>query len=171
MWRKQLSLDHLQDQGDIGALQEEKDRTVALLHQWGLCGESSCFQVYGYHHHEALTWSTISLKKAQQRSKLLRLLKRHHSFETLLVSVYPCSIKSIISYCLCPWFGELYNCGQKHSSGSLPLPRKSLASLPHLMITPRVPLPRETKEHFNKRILLWTLNIWTASIREKIQVS
>ena len=50
------------------------------------------------------TWSTNAselLKKVQQRLYFLRVLSQR-----LLVSFYRCSVKSILTYCICVWYAS-----------------------------------------------------------------
>lgn len=50
------------------------------------------------------TWSantTGTIKEAQQRLYFLRLLRKNHLSQKLLVSFYHCSIESVLTYCLC----------------------------------------------------------------------
>ncbi|KAF7661286.1 hypothetical protein LDENG_00265940 [Lucifuga dentata] len=67
----------------------------------GECVERvSDFRFLGVHIEEDLTWSanTIALvKKAQQRLYFLRILRKNHLTQKLLVSFYHCSIESILS--------------------------------------------------------------------------
>ena len=65
---------------------------------------------------EDLTWGTNTaelVKKAQQRLYFLRILKRHNIPQKLPVSFYRCSIKSILTYCLCVWFASCTVAQQK----------------------------------------------------------
>lgn len=69
----------------------------------------AAFKFLGVTIEEDLTWSantTALVKKAQQRMYFLRLLKKNHLCEKLLVSFYRCSIKSILTYCVCAWFSS-----------------------------------------------------------------
>ncbi|KAK3525679.1 hypothetical protein QTP70_004898 [Hemibagrus guttatus] len=55
---------------------------------------------------EDLTWSvnTSELLKAQQRLHFLRVLRKNNITQRLLVSFYQCSIKSLLTYCICVWY-------------------------------------------------------------------
>ncbi|KAK0131847.1 hypothetical protein N1851_033363 [Merluccius polli] len=41
-----------------------------------------------------------TVKKAQQRLHFLRILRKHHLEEKLLLSFYRCSIESVLAYCI-----------------------------------------------------------------------
>lgn len=68
---------------------------------------ASNFRFLGVHLEEHLTWSTntsATIKKAHQRLYFLRVLRKNHLTQELLVSFYRCSIESILTYCICVWF-------------------------------------------------------------------
>lgn len=63
-----------------------------------------CF--LGVHIKEELSWSVNTselLKKAQQRLHFLRVLRKNHICQRLLVSFYRCSTESILTHCMCVW--------------------------------------------------------------------
>lgn len=56
---------------------------------------------------DELSWSantTAVVKKAQQRLHFLRVLRRNHLEEKLLVTFYRATIDSILTYCITAWY-------------------------------------------------------------------
>ncbi|KAK0151012.1 hypothetical protein N1851_007892 [Merluccius polli] len=80
---------------------------MELLHINGECVERvPVFKFLGTHITEDLFWTTNihhMVKKAQQRLHFLRILRKHHLVEKLLVS-YRCSIESVLAYCISAWY-------------------------------------------------------------------
>lgn len=74
----------------------------------GVCVERvSSFKFLGTHLSEDLTWTVNTaalVKKAQQRLHFLRVLRRNHLEERLLVSFYQATIESVLTYCVTVWF-------------------------------------------------------------------
>ncbi len=69
----------------------------------------SDFRFLGIHMEDNLTWSvntTIIIKAAQQRLHFLRILRNYQLTQNLLVSIYRCSVESILTYCICVWFSS-----------------------------------------------------------------
>uniref|UniRef100_A0A671XUC4 Reverse transcriptase domain-containing protein n=1 Tax=Sparus aurata TaxID=8175 RepID=A0A671XUC4_SPAAU len=67
----------------------------------------SDFRYLGIQIEEDLPWSantSVTIKKAQQRLYFLRLLRKNHRSQKLLVSFYCCSIESVLTYCMCVWY-------------------------------------------------------------------
>ena len=91
----------------------------------------SDFRFLGLQMEEDLSWSantSETTKKAQQRICFVRLLRKNHLSKKLFVSFYCCSIESVLTYCMCVWYASCTAADRKHSRGSLPLPRISLAA-------------------------------------------
>lgn len=80
----------------------------APLTIYGECVERvASFKFLGSHISEDVSWATNTsalIKKAQQRLHFLRVLRRHHLEEKLLVSFYRATIESVLMYCVTVWF-------------------------------------------------------------------
>lgn len=74
------------------------------LHINGECVERvPVFNFLGTHIAEDISWTTNThhmVKKAQQRLHFLRILRKNHLEEKLLVSFYRCSIERVLAYCI-----------------------------------------------------------------------
>ena len=105
------------------------------LHINGDCVERvSIFKFLGTNITEDPSWTTNThhmVKKAQQRLHFLRILRKHHLEEKLLVSFYRCSIESVLAYCISTWhtscsaadkraLHRIINTAQKVSGCALP---------------------------------------------------
>ena len=72
-----------------------------------LVERTSVFCFLGVHLDDNLSWTTNTIvKKAHQRLYFLRLLRNNQLSQELLVSFYRCAIESILTYCVCVWFGN-----------------------------------------------------------------
>ena len=70
---------------------------------------TSSFRFLGVHLDDDLTWSTNTaaiIKKAHQRLYFLRILRSNQLSKELMTSFYRCAIESILTYCICVWFGN-----------------------------------------------------------------
>lgn len=79
----------------------------APLHLNGECERVSSFKFLGVHFSEDLSWSTNTkaiTKKAQQRLHFLRILRKNHLEQNLLVSFYRSIIESILTFCISSWY-------------------------------------------------------------------
>ncbi|KAK0155353.1 putative RNA-directed DNA polymerase from transposon BS [Merluccius polli] len=87
---------------------QRKTTDMEPLHINGECVERvPVFKFLGRHITEDLSWTTNThhmVKKAQQRLHFLRILRKHHLEEKLLVSFYRCSIESVLAYCISTWY-------------------------------------------------------------------
>lgn len=87
-----------------------KKADLQPLYISGDCVErAAAFNFLGVTVEEDQTWSantTALVKKAQERMYFLRLSKKNHLCEKMLVSFNRCSIDSILTYCVCAWFGN-----------------------------------------------------------------
>lgn len=75
---------------------------------------------------EDLTWGTHTaelVKKTQKRLYFLRVLRKNNISDKLLVSLYHCTVESILSYCLCAWFSSCtVTLEERAPVGRCPLP-------------------------------------------------
>ncbi|KAK5892697.1 hypothetical protein CesoFtcFv8_013051 [Champsocephalus esox] len=65
------------------------------------------FKFLGVHISQELTWSTNTtavIKKAQQRLYFLRLLRKNHLNQKLLVTFYRSTVESVLTYCISAWY-------------------------------------------------------------------
>uniref|UniRef100_A0A3P9MZN2 Reverse transcriptase domain-containing protein n=1 Tax=Poecilia reticulata TaxID=8081 RepID=A0A3P9MZN2_POERE len=87
-----------------------KRTDIKPLHIGGKCVERVAdFRFLGVHIEQGLTWNVNTfelIKKAQQRLYFLRVLRKNNIKEKLLVSLYRCSIESILTYCICVWYNN-----------------------------------------------------------------
>ena len=86
-----------------------RNRTaLAPLHLNGDCMKRvSSFKFLGVHISEDLTWSINTkaiTKKAQQRLHFLRILRKNHLEQKLMVSFYRSIIESILTFCITAWY-------------------------------------------------------------------
>lgn len=56
------------------------------------------FHFLWVHIEEALTWGVNT-------TELLRVLRKDNIAQRLLLSFYRCSIESVLTYCICAWYG------------------------------------------------------------------
>ncbi len=67
------------------------------------------FKFLGVHITEDLTWSAHTdavLKKSHQRLFFLRRLRKFGMSPSILRSFYTCTVESILTGCITPWFGN-----------------------------------------------------------------
>uniref|UniRef100_A0A670HWE1 Alkylated DNA repair protein AlkB homologue 8 N-terminal domain-containing protein n=1 Tax=Podarcis muralis TaxID=64176 RepID=A0A670HWE1_PODMU len=76
----------------------------------GVCVERvTTFRFLGIELQEDLSWSVNIrglVKKAQQRLYFLRILRKNHLPQKLLLAFYHCAIESVLTYGLCVWYGS-----------------------------------------------------------------
>lgn len=76
----------------------------------GVCVERvTTFRFLGIELQEDLSWSVNTrglVKKAQQRLYFLRILRKNHLPQKLLLAFYHCAIESVLTYGLCVWYGS-----------------------------------------------------------------
>ena len=92
------------------------------------------FRFLGVHISDDLSWTTNTtavVRKAQQRLHFLRVLRRNHLDEKLLVTFYRAAVESILAYCISVWYAgctaadkralrRVINTAQKITGCSLP---------------------------------------------------
>ena len=87
-----------------------RSRTHTPLHINGETVERvSSFKFLGIHIPENLSWAintTAIVKKAQQRLYFLRTLRKVNLSQQHLRSFYRCSIESVLTYGILPWYGS-----------------------------------------------------------------
>ena len=80
-----------------------------LLIDGGCVERVTSFKFLGVHIQDNLSWNTntkVIFKKAQQKLHFLRVLRKYHPSQELMMAFYRSAVESTLTYCMGAWFGS-----------------------------------------------------------------
>ena len=96
---------------------KHKGEPVPLNINWDCAQRVSSFKFLGTHTTEDRSWTANAsavVKKAWQRLHFLRILRRNHLEENLLVAFYRSTIESVLTYCITAWYAHCFVADRKN---------------------------------------------------------